>query len=120
MSGVNVFHSPEISRFMTTPVLLEQIETVQKNTRSVQQNAVDGLYTHDQRGSTTFFENLRLIRHRNLRHTTWLTISVESRPVILKTPNISADTREGINELKVNDGPSLVLANLETNSSRNE
>lgn len=29
MSGVNVFHSPEISRLMTTPVLLEQIETIQ-------------------------------------------------------------------------------------------
>lgn len=53
MVSVNVFHSPEISRLMTTPVLLEQIETIQ-------QNAVHDLNTHDQGGSTFFFLKTRV------------------------------------------------------------
>ena len=47
----SVLHT--LSRFMTTPVLLEQIERVQKKIPLMV------LYLHDQGGSATFVENLR-------------------------------------------------------------
>ena len=60
-----------------------------------------------------FFQNSRL-RHVEISDRT------ECQPAILKMPSISADIREGMNGLKIDDGLSLVFVNLERNSRRNE
>ena len=111
--SVNVFHSPEISHLITTPVLLEQMPIM---------GPFNKILLMVFKFIPMIWEDRLLWKHafkacQNLRHTTWLTISAESWPVILKTSTISANAREGINGLEVNDRPSLTtLAKIERNS----
>lgn len=73
--------------------------------RDRSKNTVDDFYTSKSRirRIDCFLRKPAFQACLNLWDTTWLTISAESRPVILKRPSIIADTRECISGLKVND-----------------